>query len=84
MAEAAQCVDEQFVLAAAQRAVAVKNYLISKGIGENRVQAQGKGETQPVTRAGECIGGKSTRLITCLQPDRNVEIEVMGTRTANR
>lgn len=45
-----------------------------------KISAAGAGEAQPVTRADECVGNKATRaLIQCLQPDRRVEIEVIGT-----
>jgi OOP family OmpA-OmpF porin len=64
-----------------ERAAAVKDYLVSKGIEPGHVQTEGVGETQPVTKAGECAGGKSKKVIECLQPDRRVEIEVSGTRT---
>jgi OOP family OmpA-OmpF porin len=63
------------------RASAVKTYLIEKGIQSNRVLSEGKGETQPVTKAGECRGAKSVKVVACLQPDRRVEIEVVGTKT---
>ena len=65
-----------------RRATSVKNYLVSKGVAANRVHAEGKGETQPVTKADDCTGAKSAKVIACLQPDRRVEIEVVGTRTA--
>ncbi len=67
-----------------QRVEAVKVYLVSKGIEANRMHTEGKGETQPITKAGECAGAKSVAVIACLQPDRRVEIEVVGTRIANR
>ena len=63
-----------------RRAASVKDYLVSKGIEPNRVHTEGKGETQPVTKAGDCKGAKSAKVIACLQPDRRVEIEVVGTR----
>ncbi len=63
-----------------RRAAAVKNYFLSKGIASNRVLAEGKGETQPTTKADECTGAKSAKVIACLQPDRRVDIEVVGTR----
>ncbi|WP_371322512.1 OmpA family protein [Dechloromonas sp. ZY10] len=64
-----------------KRAAAVKEYLVSKGIEANRVYTEGKGKKQPVT-GDKC--GKSTKktkaLIDCLQPDRRVDIEVIGTK----
>ena len=64
-----------------KRAAAVKEYLVGKGIEANRVYTEGKGEKQPVT-GGKC--GKSEKktkaLIDCLQPDRRVDIEVIGTK----
>jgi OOP family OmpA-OmpF porin len=65
-----------------QRATFVKNYLISKGIDPTCIQAEGKGESQLVKLAGTCSGAKSARVIACLQPDRNVEIEVEGASIA--
>jgi OOP family OmpA-OmpF porin len=63
-----------------KRAAAVKTFLVSKGIEANRVYTEGKGKKQPVTKAGDCKGPKSKKVIACLQPDRRVEIEVIGTR----
>ena len=64
-----------------KRAASVKEYLVAKGIEANRVYTEGKGEKQPVT-GGKC--GKSEKktksLIDCLQPDRRVDIEVIGTK----
>lgn len=64
-----------------KRAEAVKAYLVGKGIESNRVYTEGKGEKQPVT-GSECgkSDKKSKKLIDCLQPDRRVEIEVIGTK----
>ena len=63
-----------------RRAEAVKAYLVSKGIEKNRVYTEGKGKKQPVT-GDKCKGSKKTKaLIECLQPDRRVEIEVIGTK----
>lgn len=63
-----------------RRADAVKSHLISKGIDANRIEVAGKGETQPVTKADECKGNRKTKaLVACLQPDRRVNIEVIGT-----
>ncbi|WP_434516884.1 OmpA family protein [Dechloromonas sp. ARDL1] len=63
-----------------KRAAAVKEYLVAKGIEANRVYTEGKGEKQPVT-GDKCKGDKKTAaLISCLQPDRRVDIEVIGTK----
>jgi len=64
-----------------KRAAAVKSYLVAQGIEQDRVRAEGRGEAQPVTRTGECPGAKSANVIACLQPDRRVDVDVVGTRT---
>jgi len=65
-----------------RRAEAVKAYLVGKGIEPNRIYTEGKGEKQPVTKPDQCKGAKSKKVIECLQPDRRVEIEVIGTRAS--
>jgi OOP family OmpA-OmpF porin len=67
-----------------RRVAAVKAYLVSKGVEANRISTAGKGEMQPVTKANECLGAKSAKVIACLQPDRRVEIEVVGTQAATQ
>jgi OmpA-OmpF porin, OOP family len=64
-----------------QRADAVKAYLVaSAGLDAARINALGRSESEPVTLPDECKGPMSVRVITCLQPDRRVEIQVAGTR----
>lgn len=65
-----------------RRAGSVKDYLVAHNVPANRISAQGMGKTQPITKAGECTGRKSAKLISCLQPDRRVEVEVVGTKAA--
>jgi OOP family OmpA-OmpF porin len=65
-----------------RRAQAVKEYLVQKGVDPQRVQAEGRGESEPVTQCGK-MGperGNNQKLVSCLQPDRRVEIEVLGHR----
>lgn len=65
-----------------QRAQAVKTYLVSRaGIEADKIAAVGKGESAPVTQPGDCRGNTpSAKLIACLQPDRRVDLEMVGTR----
>ncbi len=63
-----------------KRAAAVKTYLVSKGIEANRVYTEGKGKKNPVTKPDQCPGAKSKKVIECLQPDRRVDIELIGTK----
>ena len=65
-----------------RRAEAVKSYLVTNaGIPANRIEAKGVNGANPVTKPGDCVGKKVTKqLIACLQPDRRVDIEVVGTR----
>jgi len=71
-----------------KRAQAVKDYLVSKGIEPNRVYTEGKGKANPVKQCpdpsakGEVKNRK--QLIDCLQPNRRVEVEVVGTRPVRR
>ncbi len=63
-----------------RRAETVKQYLVGKGIAPNRIYAEGKGETQPLTKPGDCKMKSRKALIACLQPDRRVDVEVTGTK----
>jgi OOP family OmpA-OmpF porin len=63
-----------------RRVESVKTYLVSKGIQSGQVHTSAKGETQPMTKAGECKGTAAAKFIACLQPDRRVELEVSGSR----
>ena len=54
-----------------RRATAVKKYLVSKGVDANRIQIEGKGESQPVADNKTSAGRAK---------NRRVQIEVIGTR----
>ena len=65
-----------------KRAAAVKEYLVAKGLEANRVYTEGKGEKWSVTgdkcnKLGAENGGNK-KLVACLQPDRRVDVEIIG------
>lgn len=65
-----------------ERAVAVKDYLVrSANISASQVSTRGINGDEPVTTASQC-GSQLNRaqMISCLAPDRRVEVEVTGTR----
>jgi OOP family OmpA-OmpF porin len=66
------------------RAKAVADYLASKGVDSSRLQVEGRGKTEPIT-GNECdkmgpANNKNAKLIACLQPDRRVDAELLGSR----
>ncbi|MGZ5801426.1 MAG: OmpA family protein [Burkholderiaceae bacterium] len=63
-----------------QRAESVRAYLVSKGIPSDRIRAEGKGESEPITAASQCQGMKTAELASCLQADRRVEVQVNATK----
>jgi OOP family OmpA-OmpF porin len=65
-----------------RRADVVKEYLVSKGIPAERIEAEGRGETQPTMGSAECRGKTSAQDVACLQPDRRTEVEVIGMRAS--
>lgn len=67
-----------------RRAQSVKDYIAQKGTDAQRIDAEGRGESEPVTGA-ECdkLGAprkSNAKLVACLQPDRRVAIELLGSR----
>jgi len=61
-----------------RRAKAVADYLVSKGVPADKVEAQSKGEADPVT-GDTCAKVKGhKKLVECLAPDRRVEIDAQG------
>ena len=64
-----------------QRAEAVRDYLLSRGLDATKVNAIGVGATEPLT-GKECRGLYGKPLVYCLQRDRYTEITVLGTQTS--
>lgn len=58
------------------RAETIRRYLAQQGLDDKLIRAYGAGASQPVL---QCPGQKVTpQLVQCLQPNRRVEIAVMG------
>jgi OOP family OmpA-OmpF porin len=64
-----------------ERAAAVKEYLQKTAAVQN-IRTAGMGKSQPVTGDACKAVQLKAKLIDCLQPDRRVDIEIFGTRTA--
>jgi OOP family OmpA-OmpF porin len=66
-----------------RRAEAVKSYLVdAAGIPADVITARGADGSDPVTKPDDCKGRRRTpKLIACLQPDRRVDVEVIGTES---
>jgi len=64
-----------------QRAEAVRDYLLLRGLDATRVNTTGVGATEPLT-GQECRGVQGQPLIYCLQRDRYTEITVRGTQSS--
>jgi OOP family OmpA-OmpF porin len=58
-----------------QRADAVRDYLISKGVDRTKIETIGMGEKEPVV---QCNQKEMKALIACLQPNRRVDVQVKG------
>ncbi len=59
------------------RANTVRDLLVQAGIARDKVRATGMGKRQPVV--SDCEGTRATpELVRCLQPNRRVEIDVVG------
>ncbi|WMQ73716.1 MAG: Outer membrane protein A [Sodalis sp.] len=62
------------------RAQNVANYLVSKGIPFNKISTRGMGKSNPVTgNTCNSVKGRAA-VISCLAPDRHVEIKVKGVK----
>lgn len=58
------------------RANTVKSYLIERGVSRSSVTSEGAGESQPVKQCSANLSRPA--LISCLQPNRRVEVIVKG------
>ncbi|MBL0525415.1 OmpA family protein [Aeromonas dhakensis] len=66
------------------RARTVANFLVSKGMAASKVAIEGRGEANPVTGT-KCDGVKAkAQLISCLAPDRRVEVRVSGVQEVQK
>ncbi|WP_421237015.1 OmpA family protein [Aeromonas jandaei] len=66
------------------RARTVANFLVSKGMAASKVAIEGRGEANPVTGT-KCNGVKAkAQLISCLAPDRRVEVRVSGVQEVQK
>jgi outer membrane protein OmpA-like peptidoglycan-associated protein len=65
-----------------RRAAAVKAYLVKKGVPADHIQTEGRGESESVT-GDACNNARGKALISCLQPDRRVDVSVSATKQSN-
>jgi len=67
---------ERNQLLSEQRAESVKQYLVNKGVSEDKIQASGEGSSQPLV---DCDATQSkAKQVECLTPNRRVEIILRG------
>ncbi|MBS0432534.1 MAG: OmpA family protein [Proteobacteria bacterium] len=59
-----------------RRAATVREYLVDKGVSADRIDAEGRGEADPVK---SCDDRNRKALIACLAPNRRVVVEAEGT-----
>ncbi len=65
-----------------RRASAVKAYLVKKGVPSDKIHTEGRGESESVT-GNACNKTRGKALISCLQPDRRVDVSVSATKKSN-
>jgi OOP family OmpA-OmpF porin len=62
-----------------RRANAVKAYLAGQGVPADKIRVEARGESEPVT-GDTCTTTRGKALISCLQPDRRVDVSVNGSK----
>jgi len=65
-----------------RRAQTVSDYLAVQGADTRKIHTQGVGSSEPLTAKDQCSGLPRKELVECLQPDRYVEVKVLGTQTS--
>ena len=65
-----------------RRANAVKTYLAGKGVPADKIRTEGRGKSEPVT-GDTCAKTRGKALISCLQPDRRVDVSVNASKQSN-
>ncbi len=65
-----------------RRAAAVKAYLVKKGVPSDKIRTEGRGESESAT-GDACNKARGKTLISCLQPDRRVDVSVSATKKMN-
>jgi OOP family OmpA-OmpF porin len=63
----------------AARAQAVREYLVQNGVSPERIKSEGRGETREFS-AGSCAKLTGKKLIDCFEPNRRVDVELLGSR----
>lgn len=64
-----------------RRADAVRTYLIDRGVAQDAVQVEARGETDPIVN---CEGQQGASLIDCLQVNRRTEVEFAALEPVDR
>src|SRR5688500_7445437 len=59
-----------------RRAQTVREFLIQNGVAADGLSAHGVGESEPVKQCPDSLS--YSELVACLQPNRRVEVLVMG------
>jgi len=67
---------------AERRAASIRTYLLAKGVEPSLIHIQTRAAAGPDTKTAECLGPRSSQVIGCLEPDRRVEVEMVGVAAA--